>query len=371
MLNYLPKEKSPMNKRKILIVDDEVKFAKNIEELLRRKGWNSLAVFGGRKAIEVVRHSAFDVILLDMRMPEMDGFETLREILRIREDACVLFLTAFGDIKSAVRALREGAVDLLLKGLAIDELIAIIEKAIEHRDNQIIAREVEIYEQAFETTRVLAMGMSHQIGNRLNGIGYQLELLESDRTEEDRRRHLEDAREIVDLGKLAVNRLYAFGKLRTIELGPVDLRSVVTAAIDMANVRHSDSGQRKEIRVNIEVSPEIAVKGNEGFLAEAIECLVDNAMDHVSSGGTVSIGASGDGERVTLTVADDGPGFDPKMLGKAHLPFKTKREQTHVGFGLTFAKQVAETCGGSFEYGNREGGRGARVTMTLAAAIEE
>ena len=113
----------------ILIVDNDVNFTTATVDLFNEKGFHCMGVYSGREAIDKVREMAFDVILLDMKMPVMNGVETYREIKKIRPRTVVILVTAYRVEELIQDALEEGAYAVLKKPLDIDRVVAMIEQS--------------------------------------------------------------------------------------------------------------------------------------------------------------------------------------------------------------------------------------------------
>lgn len=116
------------SKIKLLIVDDEAQFRATTKKILDRRGFDTYLAGSGEEAIEQLSAEP-DVVVLDIKMPGMDGHETLREIKKRKPDMPVIMLTGHGDMPSAREALREGAFDYLAKPCDIDILAAKILEA--------------------------------------------------------------------------------------------------------------------------------------------------------------------------------------------------------------------------------------------------
>jgi DNA-binding NtrC family response regulator len=119
---------------KILLVDDEEIFTRNMAKLLSTRGYRVTAVNGGDAAIRALQAQPADVIVLDLKMPGMDGLTTLKEIQRLGFFSQALMLTGHGSIDSALEAMKLGAYDYLTKPCEIDELVAKIEGAWQKKD---------------------------------------------------------------------------------------------------------------------------------------------------------------------------------------------------------------------------------------------
>ncbi len=122
-----------MSKLRVLIVDDELNLLESFKIGLELKDYDVSIAPGGREAIKKCEEVRFDVVLLDIRMPEMDGMETLRHLKQLRPDQVVIMLTAHGSLKSAVEAGRLGAHDYLEKPSTPEAVDLRIQKAIESR----------------------------------------------------------------------------------------------------------------------------------------------------------------------------------------------------------------------------------------------
>ncbi|MCI3672064.1 sigma-54-dependent response regulator transcription factor ZraR [Escherichia coli] len=109
----------------ILVVDDDISHCTILQALLRGWGYNVALANSGRQALEQVRERVFDLVLCDVRMAEMDGIATLKEIKALNPAIPVLIMTAYSSVETAVEALKTGALDF-------DNLQATLEKALAH-----------------------------------------------------------------------------------------------------------------------------------------------------------------------------------------------------------------------------------------------
>ena len=102
-------------KANILVVDDEKIARKSLADILRLEGYDVLAVEDGPKAIDSLTDQEFDLMLLDIRMPGMDGIEVMQKAIEVSPDTQIIMLTAHGSMESAIESLRYGAHDYLIK----------------------------------------------------------------------------------------------------------------------------------------------------------------------------------------------------------------------------------------------------------------
>jgi len=123
-----------MKGSKILLVDDEVVFTTNMGKLLTNRGFKVTAANSGDAAIGALEKENFDVVVLDLKMPGMDGLATLKEIKKLGLFTETLILTGHGSIDTALEAIKLGAYDYLTKPCEIDDLVGKIEGAWQKKD---------------------------------------------------------------------------------------------------------------------------------------------------------------------------------------------------------------------------------------------
>jgi two-component system NtrC family response regulator len=129
-----------MEKARILIAEDEKTQRELLEGFLKKEGYHVEAVANGREALQRLGQNFFDVAVVDYKMPELDGLQTLRGIRKLYPDLPVLMMTAYGTVETAVASMKEGALDYLTKPIDLEELLLLLQKVMERsnliRENQ-------------------------------------------------------------------------------------------------------------------------------------------------------------------------------------------------------------------------------------------
>ena len=126
-------EKAAPAGARILVTDDEESMRYYLKRSLKRRGYRVEAAEDGEKALELEEARPFDVVVLDLKMPGMDGLEVLRRVRKLDPEVMVILMTAYGTIRSAVEAMRNGAFDYITKPFEIEELEILVERALEQR----------------------------------------------------------------------------------------------------------------------------------------------------------------------------------------------------------------------------------------------
>ena len=117
--------------KKILIVDDDSELRANLSEILKGAGYHIAEVPSGKEAIEKIASKDFDIALLDLMMPRMNGIDVLKEIKKIKPKIKVIMITAFATVENAVEAIKKGASDYISKPFKIDSLLTTVRRVIE------------------------------------------------------------------------------------------------------------------------------------------------------------------------------------------------------------------------------------------------
>jgi len=116
---------------RILIVDDEEHIRKILTIMLSKKGYQTETAASGREALELAGQKPFDVVITDLRMPGMDGLELLRRLKELDADLTIIIITAFSTVETAIEAMKQGAYDYISKPFREDEILIVLEKALE------------------------------------------------------------------------------------------------------------------------------------------------------------------------------------------------------------------------------------------------
>ncbi len=132
---------------KILIVDDERSMRDFLSIMLKKDGYDVVAAENGQNALRSVQSEIFDLVITDVKMPEMDGIDVLKAVKEIASETVVIMITAFATAETAVEAMKLGAYDYITKPFKVDEMKLVIQKALEkghlRKENILLRREIE------------------------------------------------------------------------------------------------------------------------------------------------------------------------------------------------------------------------------------
>jgi len=339
----------------VLIVDDTLENLRLLADLLGEEGYDVRPVTNGRQALQAVEQDPPDLILLDINMPEMDGYEVFRR-LRLTErysDLPVIFLTAMADTVDKVRAFNMGGVDYITKPFQLDEVLARVRTHIALKGARSALAQSYARLQALEELRDdLVQMIVHDMGSHLLAVRINLENVKRQATalDEDSRESLRDAAFSAEELQRMINDLLDVSRL---EEGKMPVKSGAWDLTRMTRDVTTTFGIGERARqIEIESPETVNVTCDGALTRRVIENLLGNAIKHTPPGGPVRISiAPGDG-RVRFEVQDEGPGVpstDRKKIFEKFGTVESRRNRKYhsTGLGLAFCKLAIEAQGGT------------------------
>ena len=362
----------------ILIVDDNPNNLHALSAILQTAGYRVRPALSGDQALRAVQSSVPDLILLDVRMPVMDGYETCRRLKQINEacDVPVIFISALTEIEEKLAAFQCGGVDYITKPFQAEEVLARVRTQIDlaqTRENLAVtnARLVALMGQLVQSEKHkslsgLARGVAHElntpIGNAILGASAVEEMVEALGREMSGKHGEAGLTGLLGQCRggiqLIMRNLQRAGKMLdslsevTVD-GVTERRRLVHLSEAVGNLITVMAARRTQpLPVAIDIDPALAVVTYPGHLEQIMENIIDNAMLHgkaESSDGPVQISARRQEDGVTITVADYGKGIAEQDLPLIFDPFFTTRaDQGAKGLGLYIARNLAaDLLGGS------------------------
>lgn len=337
-----------------------------VTTLLNRHGYEVIPATSGPEALERFAESTPDLILLDMMMPGMDGFEVMA---RLRADAPplrvpVVFVTAAHDREALLRAFDAGVVDYVTKPFMPEELLARVNAHIGlkmTRDRlERVARERE------ELVNLVA----HDLKNPLTSVLFASDVLRAGALKPERvPRYLDMIYESAEDAVGYIRHYLESQEGRTRQA--TDERARLDSVVDWLIRRYEPQLEAKGIAVTRSpVQPDAEVAMDERVLRQVAENLVTNAMKYAPGTPLLIAAKPGAPGYWRLVVADRGPGIPEKKQRELFKPFTRLHEGDDgisSGLGLSLARQIVADAGGQLWYEARKHG-GARFVIELPAA---
>jgi signal transduction histidine kinase len=372
---------------KILLVDDKDENLVALQGLMADLEAELLMARSGREALELLLVHDVALALIDVQMPEMDGYE-LAELMRGAErtrSIPIMFVTAaLRDQGRVFKGYEAGAVDFLMKPLDPHALRSKVEVFLElYRKRQQLAERVRELEAAearlLEADRrkdeFLAV-LSHELRNPLMPIETSTYLLRHAEPGSDRWRRAIDvierqARHMAHLVEdlLDVSRITS-GKVQ-LHVARLDLTEIVRRSLQDHRQTFDDAGVELTLQAPAEPLP---VDGDAVRLAQIAGNLLTNASKFTPRGGHVRVALERAGDEAVLRVIDDGAGMTADLLARIFEPFSQgdrtlDRSRGGLGLGLSLVRSLARMHGGEAKARSDGAGRGAELIVALPLAL--
>ncbi|MCP4753327.1 MAG: hybrid sensor histidine kinase/response regulator [Proteobacteria bacterium] len=334
----------------VLIVDDTPKNIQVLGTILREKNYRISLAQNGLQALDVAQKVRPDLILLDVMMPELDGFETCRRLKEMDEirDTPVIFLTAKTESEDIVKGFQLGAVDYVTKPFNSVELLARVETQLEVKFNR------ELVERQNNERKELLHILCHDLKNPLASVQSILDLVAERGFDTFRelekyiRLSVENGLNIIEL----IRKLMALEESKfEVDLRPYDLDELLNEA--QAILQHRLDEKKLTIRKEIQGNPRVVVDKT-SFINSVLNNILSNAIKFSYSESEILISAqAADGTHI-LSVRDFGTGMPASLLkdlfdlNKATSRSGTEGE-TGTGFGMPLVRKFMSAYGGSIE----------------------
>jgi two-component system, sensor histidine kinase and response regulator len=362
----------------LLIVDDERALMRALCDSLGLEGYLTQGYVSAKEALAALQPGAYDLLITDLMMPEMDGMALSRAARSIDPALVAIVMTGHGTIDTAVRAMQEGALDYILKPFKLDAILVAIARALDvqrlRRENARLQeserRKSEELALAFKDLESFSYSVSHDLRAPLRAIDSFAQILEEDYSpalDTEGRRIVE----VIRNGARSMDRLIvglldfsraASGK-NALDLDSLDMSALAQAAAREARLLHR--GPEPEIVVTQLPN----VMGDPTLLRQVWINLLSNALKYSAKRAQPRIVVSGYtvGEEIIYQVEDNGAGFDMRYAEKLFGVFQRlhrTEEFTGTGVGLAIVQRIVARHGGRV-WAEAKPNEGARFRFAL------
>lgn len=362
----------------ILIVDDDAGARKTFGTILKAKGYDVESAGTGQEAILKVREKFFNIVFLDIRLPDISGLEVLKNISEINEDIVSIMVTAYASIDSSIEAINKDAYSYITKPVDMDQVMLTVGKALEKQrltmENKRLLRELkEANDRLKEMDRRksdFVANVSHEFKNPLSVIKESLGLVAgglAGSINAEQKKILETgARNIERLIRLVTDLL----DLAKIESGKIGMRrerfDIASLTNEILNTYETDISKNRLI-LKKDIAGDIGpIWADRDKISQVIINLLNNAIKYTPGGGSVTIKLERAGEEVRFEISDTGPGIAKEDFIKIFDKFErvTTEKYEGTGLGLPIAKDIVELHKGNIMV-ESEIGKGSKFIFTL------
>ncbi len=358
----------------ILIVDDVPENLQLLFTMLTEQGYEVRRVLSGKQALNVVRFEPPDLILLDIRMPEFDGYEVCQRLKadETTQNIPVIFLSALNDTFDKVTAFQVGGVDYITKPFQLQEVIVRVENQLNLlRMQQELKTKNEQLELVNQELEAFSYRVSHDLRNHLsvmNSITYLLHQKYGKTLDKAVHKYIKALEEESEIMGEIIEDLWRLSESKSnyvdITLELFDLSGIVGIIVDKLKIKMEEK-QTKFI-----IEPDVYVTEDQGLIKIAIENLLDNSNKFTNKieQPRIEFGQLQQDEQTIYFVKDNGAGFDSKKANNLFTPFHRLHDEQEfpgTGIGLATVKRIIELHGGKIWY-DTEVNQGTTFYFTLS-----
>jgi len=379
---------------KILVVEDEAGSRLTLSGILEDAGYEVTGVEKGTEALEVIKDGNFNVIITDIKLPDVGGMSVLELAKEINPDVAVIIMTGYASIETAVNAVNEGAYAYFVKPVNMDEMKTAIVNALRQqrlsrenkrlvddlqRSNKLLFEANSQLRAATEAKSAFLAHMSHELRTPLNAIiGFSDLLIDGigGKINNKQRQCLED---ILSSGKHLLSLINDILDLSKVEAGKIDIRQeslrladVVDDAVTTVKTMLDDSRHEMAISIAEDLPP---VYGDRNRLKQILLNLLSNAIKFTPDGGKLYLETNKKGNFCQVSMVDNGIGIRKEDQTCIFEPFtqldaQPGERKQGTGLGLALTKQLLELLGGKI-WVESEYGKGSRFSFTIPLAEKE
>ena len=358
---------------RVLVVDDVAKNIQVVGNVLRKEGYHIAFAMNGRQALDQLKGSDFDLILLDIMMPELDGYETCLEIRKDPRtaDIPIIFLTAKADKESVVKGLELGGQDYLTKPFNHAELLARVRTHVELKKSRDRLEEMNRELELANKIRSEFVGIvSHDFGNPLGVISGNVELIHMGLFGELPPKMKEKLETILEttqrLNRLRLDTL-DLSKMQTGHLELVKKKGDLVLLVKKVVMELRMKLEEKGVELTVTLPEQLVIDHDYTRLFQVVENYLSNAIRYTPEAGSIKLTLKEQGDELLLCVQDNGRGIDPSELENVFLAFYRtgKRVKGSTGLGLSIVRGIAEAHGGRVWAESLGEGKGSSFFLAL------
>lgn len=349
-----------MNKKyTILIVDDKLENLQYLDKVLKNEDYDIRATPVALMALEASKLSKPDLILLDIKMPDIDGYELCKMIKKEEElkEIPIIFISALDNVEDKVRAFEEGGVDYITKPFEPKEIKARVKTQLEiHKSKIMIAR---LYEQQ----DLFVKKIMHEMNTPVSIISLNSELLE---------KKYGMSKEINAIKASTKTLSSIYGDLsykikkqsREYKISQINLLNFISSRVlffdELANI--------KDINIDIECSEDLDVFINRYELERVIDNTLSNAIKYSKESSEINIYFGKEDENYILTVEDFGIGIENSdLIFEAY--YQQSNKKLGLGLGLNIVKEICDKYGIKIDVQSAKG-KGTKFVFNIDSIVK-
>lgn len=371
-----------LNSAKILLVDDNIQNLELLDAHLTVSRYNTISCTNGFDALIMAEQEQPDLIILDVMMPKIDGFEVCRKLKAssFTKMIPIIMLTALKDVDSKIKGMEAGAEEFLSKPFNKLELLTKVKSLLKikflHEDlensNSDLKTALNNLKQLEDVKNDLIHMLVHDLKNPLHGISLSLSLVVEEQVGPlnlEQKEFVRDAKMGAESLLRMVNDLLDVTKMEESKMKLIyeafNINTLISAVIDSLDIM----AQENNISVTLSTVEPFSLTADKNIVERILINLLSNAIKHSYSDHSVEISSYKDNGSIVTAIKDSGEGIPPEFHSKVfekfgHVDSKKLGYKFDTGLGLTFCKMAVEAHGGKI-WLDSEPGKGSTFFFSL------
>ena len=355
---------------KILVIDDEEIVRESCVRILHNQDYQVKTADNGTMGLELVKEFDPDLVLVDLKMPGMSGFEVLEEIYAIDATIVTIVITGFATVNSAVEAMKKGTFDFIPKPFEPDELRLVIRRGLDRRN--LVLETIALRNEKEMLREHFAAIVSHELKSPLAAVQQNLYVLADDLEEKCSDEQKAKVARLHERISELVNLINTWLRVISVDINniqeqfeSISLLPIVEHAVETVE----GQAVRKDISIALKQEDQIKpILGDKGTLTEAIVNLLTNSVKYSQIGGKINVTTKQNSDHVSVSVSDNGVGIAKEDINFIFADFYRGKNlpegERSSGVGLSITKKIIEAHHGSIEV-ESELGKGSTFTLLL------
>ena len=355
---------------KILVIDDEEIVCESCLRILHNQDYIVETAPNGEAGLLLLESFLPDLVLVDLKMPGMSGFEVLEKICAFDATIVTIVITGFATVNSAVEAMKKGTFDFIPKPFQPDELRLVVRRGLERR--KLVLETISLRNEKEMLREHFAAIVSHELKSPLGAVQQNLFVLVEELEEKLSPDQLKKVHRLQERIKELVSLINTWLRVISVDINAIssqfttlELQPIIDHAIETVDRQ----AVRKDITISLRSEGgSIQIQGDQGTITEAIVNLLTNSIKYNQMGGQVEVEITQNESEVFISVIDNGIGIAEEDINFIFADFYRGRNlpegERSSGVGLSITKRIVEAHQGSIDVESKLG-EGSKFTIRL------
>lgn len=357
------KDNQDMRKLKVLVADDKQVIRDLFKRFLTRQGYEVSTAIDGLDALNKIKVDNYDMLILDLKMPRMEGMELLKKIKKPKKDLIIIVITGYATVDTAKEAIKRGCFDYITKPFDIENVGVIIKRAFQI---QRLSKEKKALQERVQTAQKLVAlaqmgaGVAHEVNTVLTSVKLFLEICRPGLALSKDGRNIGLILGEIERAEKLITMFLKFTKPAETEFLKADINKTIKGSLQFLKYRL----KKQKIELLKELNQELPkIYCDPAQIEEVFLNVFSNSIDAMPEGGLLTIKSRVVDKNPVVVIFDTGIGIASENIEKLYNPFFTTKAHG-TGLGLSIVHRIIDAHEGKIEITSKEG-KGTTVRIEL------